>query len=255
MKTPNKFVDPNSSTNVEQKTRKNKNFYIAIAICATAVSAAAWSTYESLKSVIVPNHSESELKSSPTSSHKIDTTTKNSIIDSKSSSTDKKAIPFSKQKSKNELIPKEDSENEELEQVSASAQESKTVYPVGEKIIKEFSDGKPVYSNTMKDGRSHDGVDFQAEKGTLVKSVSDGVIKDIYNDPSYGTTIVIEHAGQFAAVYSGLSDKILVKKGDKVGLSQEIGYVDKVPCEMAEESHLHFMVLKDGKYINPLTIF
>ena len=163
MKTPNKFVDPNSSTNVEQKTRKNKNFYIAIAICATAVSAAAWSTYESLKSVIVPNHSESELKSSPTSSHKIDTTTKNSIIDNKSSSTDKKAIPFSKQKSKNELIPKEDSENEELEQVSASAQESKTVYPVGEKIVKEFSDGKPVYSNTMKDWRSHDGVDFQAE--------------------------------------------------------------------------------------------
>lgn len=255
MKTPNKFVDSNNSADIEQKPKKNKNFYIAIAICATAVSAAAWSTYESLKGVIVPNHTESELKSAPTSSHKIDATNKNSIIDNKPSSNEKKAIPFSKQKSKNNSVSKVDTENEDLQQVSVSTQEQKTVYPVGEKILKKFSNGKPVYSETMKDWRSHDGTDFQAEKSCPVKSVSDGVIKDIYDDPSYGITIVIEHIGRFTAIYSGLSDKILVKKGDKVGVSQEIGYVDKVPCEMAEPSHLHFAILKDGKYIDPSTIF
>lgn len=254
-KTPNKFIDSNNSANIEQKPKKNKNFYIAIAICVTAISAAAWSTYESLKSVIVPNHSENELKSQTNASHKFNGKTEVSTYDNNSSTDEKKAIPFSKQKSKNNSVPKVDTENEDLQQVSVSTQEQKTVYPVGEKILKKFSNGKPVYSETMKDWRSHDGTDFQAEKGCPVKSVSDGVIKDIYDDPSYGITIVIEHIGRFTAIYSGLSDKVLVKKGDKVGVSQEIGYVDKVPCEMAEPSHLHFAILKDGKYIDPSTIF
>ncbi|MDO4504361.1 MAG: M23 family metallopeptidase [Clostridia bacterium] len=255
MKTPNKFIDPNSSADIEQKTKKNKNFYIAIAICVTAISAAAWSTYESLKSVIVPNHSENELKSPPNALHNFKSKSEVSTNENNSLANEKNAIPFSKQKSKNNSVSKNDTENEDLQQVSVSTQEQKTVYPIGEKIVKEFSDGKPVYSETMKDWRSHNGIDFQAEKDCRVKSVADGLIKDIYDDPSYGITIVIEHIGQFTAIYSGLSDKIFVKKGDKVGVSQEIGSIDKVPCEMLETPHLHFSVLKDGKYIDPSTIF
>ena len=87
-------------------------------------------------------------------------------------------------------------------------------------------------------------MDFKADRGSLIKSVTSGTVKDIYNDPSYGTTIVIEHDLGFVGYYSGLGDTTLVKKGDKVKAGDDIGSINNIPVEIADEPHLHFMINK-----------
>ena len=38
------------------------------------------------------------------------------------------------------------------------------MYPAGKNVMKEFSGDELVYSQTLKDWRVHDGVDFEVEK-------------------------------------------------------------------------------------------
>lgn len=107
---------------------------------------------------------------------------------------------------------------------------------------------------TLGDWRCHEGTDFKAEKGSSVKAVTSGVVTDIYEDPSYGTTIVISHDSGFTAYYSGLNEDVLVKKGNRIKSGEEIGIIDTVPCEILDEPHLHLSINKDGKFIDPILV-
>lgn len=67
--------------------------------------------------------------------------------------------------------------------------------------------------------------------------------------------MVISHDGGFTAYYSGLEKNVPVKKGAKLKSGDEIGKIDKVPCEAAEgENHLHLAINQKGKFIDPLLI-
>ena len=46
--------------------------------------------------------------------------------------------------------------------------------------------------------------------------------------------------------------KHYVAKGDIVEIGKRIGVVGSIPSEVADETHLHFMVLKDGKEVDPI---
>ena len=74
------------------------------------------------------------------------------------------------------------------------------VYPVGGNVLKEFSGEAPVYSVTLDDWRVHEGVDFAAEKGAVVKAFTGGQVKEIYDDPMLGKTMVISHSGGYEAI-------------------------------------------------------
>ena len=65
-----------------------------------------------------------------------------------------------------------------------------SIYPVGQKLTKEFSGKDPIYSQTLNDWRVHEGVDLSAEEGEKVKAVSAGTVKDIYEDPMLGTCLL-----------------------------------------------------------------
>lgn len=245
----------------DKPNKKGKKFYIALAICLTAISAAAWSTYQSVKDFMVPSKSESKTHSisqnqNKTSSQNSD---KNSILDKKSSeeksvSGNRRTIPYDSSIKKTENTDSHESDSEETQAVSAQNSDNLIVYPAGNQITKEFSDGKPVYSKTMNDWRSHNGTDFAADLGSTVKSITDGTVKDVYNDASYGVTVKIEHDSGFTAYYSGLGETVLVKKDDKVKSGQEIGSVSKIPCEITDEPHVHIAISKDEKFIDPLLV-
>jgi murein DD-endopeptidase MepM/ murein hydrolase activator NlpD len=244
---------------VVRKRRKGKSFYIALFICFIAISAAAWSTYESVKDFISTPKSDSETHSSSkpiTRGNKnID---KNSILDEnreeKNTRRDRKLIPYEEKKTVESTSNANESSEEDVQAVAAEKSDLLVVYPAGNNVLKEFSDSKPVYSKTMSDWRAHDGADFKAAEGSIIKSITGGTVKDIYNDPSYGTTIVIEHDPKFTAYYSGIGDTTLVQKGQRVKSGQGIGSVNKIPCEITEEPHLHLMISKDDKFIDPLLI-
>lgn len=130
------------------------------------------------------------------------------------------------------------------------------IRPVIGYISKEFSVELPVYSATMYDYRTHDGIDIVCESGTPVKAVSGGVIKEIYDDYLLGTTVVIEHKDGICSVYSNLSPEL--PKETVVGKNVATGDIfagvgNSAMGELAEASHLHFEMTENGVKINPET--
>ena len=241
--------------NPKEKFGKNKKVYIALGACLVTVCAVAWSTYQSVNTFISPFKNSQTAKSEKFSKNNSSDIGKKSILseDDKADSKSGKSIPYGKQKETksnfNQNLP------ERLQPVSTAPKNFKVTYPTDNNdILKEFSNGNPIYSNTMGDWRSHEGVDFKAEIGGKVKSISDGTVKDVYTDASYGTTVVIEHDLGFTAYYSGLDEKNLIEKGKKIKAGEEIGLIGKIPCEIADPAHLHLAVYKNSKFIDPISV-
>ena len=126
------------------------------------------------------------------------------------------------------------------------------IFPVEGEVIKEFAKDNLIYSETLEEWITHTGIDIKADRTTIVKSVADGTVKSVKNDPRYGLTVTIEHADGYTSVYSSLLTAEFVKEGEKVTQGQTIGTVgNSAVFEVAEDNHLHFELLKDGSNINP----
>ncbi len=129
--------------------------------------------------------------------------------------------------------------------------------PVNGYIYKKYTVDVPVYSVTMNDYRAHTGVDFVCEEGTAVASCAGGVVKNIYNHPMMGTTVVIEHRDGVNSYYMNLSEVLPpdINVGASVTKGQLIGAVGSTAIiEVAQEPHLHFEMTAAGAYVDPLTL-
>ncbi len=130
--------------------------------------------------------------------------------------------------------------------------ELKFIKPVEGEIVKEFAKDKLVYSDTLREWITHNGIDIKADKTTIVKASEEGTVKSIKNDPRYGITVVVEHADGYKTVYSNLLTAEFVSEGEKIKQGQTIGTVGNTATfEIADDPHLHFEILKDEEYIDP----
>ena len=126
------------------------------------------------------------------------------------------------------------------------------IAPVFGTICLDFSDTQLVYSKTLDMWTTHDGIDIKAEEGSQVRAVMDGVISEITNDPQWGMTIAIDHGGGVTTIYSNLSTLDMVTLGQEVKKGDVISGVGRTAIiEIAEEPHLHFEIMKDGKNLDP----
>ena len=124
--------------------------------------------------------------------------------------------------------------------------------PVEGEIVREFAQENLVYSETLEEWVTHNGIDIKADKTTVVKAAEAGVVKAIKNDPRYGLTIVIEHDDVYQTVYSNLLTSEFVVEGETVEKGQSIGTVgNSAVFEIADEPHLHFEILKDSIAVDP----
>jgi len=138
---------------------------------------------------------------------------------------------------------------------SPVSQEILFILPLNAEVLNSFSGDKPVRSKTMGDWRLHTGVDLAAKKGTTVTACAEGIVTKVYIDSMWGTTVEIEHPNSMVSIYSSLSDKVFVEKGQEVTSKQAIGTVGNTArVENAESSHLHFAIKKNGKYIDPMSV-
>lgn len=126
------------------------------------------------------------------------------------------------------------------------------VWPVKGEIERRYAVETLAYDVTMKDWRTHDGVDVLADKGTVVRAASDGTVESITQDDLYGTTVTIDHGNGLKSTYSNLADKPTVKQGDSVGAGDVIGSVGATAlCEVGQGSHVHIAMSKDGNSVDP----
>ncbi len=147
--------------------------------------------------------------------------------------------------------PRQDAQAEPQPVEETAAQ--KFVLPVSGKIFFAYSGDELVYNRTLDDWRTHNGIDISAPLNDPVKAGAKGIVKSVYEDGMLGTVVEIDHDG-FTARYCGLNRSTFVKEGDNVTQGQSIGSVGETPLEIAEESHIHLEIIRDGKTVNPDSI-
>lgn len=132
----------------------------------------------------------------------------------------------------------------------------KYIKPIeGAKVSKIFSIDNVIYSKTLDMWKIHEGLDFLADIGTKVMAIEKGKIEKIYTDSLYGVSIILNHGNGYKSVYRNLDEKTFVKEGQSVVKGQNIALVGNTAiCEIKDESHLHFELIKNADIVNPAVI-
>ena len=144
------------------------------------------------------------------------------------------------------------SENTNKEQ---RKKETKYIMPIEGEILKEYATEKLVYSKTLGMWKTHPGIDIKARLNDNVKSASNGVVQSVEKDSFYGNVVKITDNAGYTFVYSNLDSDIQIKQGDSVKQGDIIATVGvSATGELADETHLHFEVIKDETRINPLDL-
>ena len=126
------------------------------------------------------------------------------------------------------------------------------VLPLSNGVLKDYSEGEPVYSKTMGDWRAHTGVDFSGEADETVRAVNDGTVISVRDDALWGTVVEIDHYDGMTVRYCGLNGDDAVKEGATVEAGGTVGTLGKIPVESGDGTHLHLEIILDGVYVSPL---
>ena len=218
-------------------------------MCLIAVGAAAWTTYDS-----VTNYAKPQQTSSQEDTQKTNNTVSGVFVTESSSPASSAPVSSSAPASSAPAssAPKASSPASSKPGAKQTAAGATTFsLPVSGKVTQGFSK-LPVFCKTLGDYRAHPGVDLSAKTGEAVKSVADGVVTKVSNDGVNGNTVVIRH-GSIEASYCGL-DKMTVKEKQSVARGQQIGTVGVDPMESAEGPHLRLVMMKDGQYLDPMSV-
>lgn len=140
------------------------------------------------------------------------------------------------------------------EEDAAEASSSSLLFcPVEGEVIRGFAGDALVYSKTLDQWTSHDGVDIAAPEGSPVLAVADGVVTRCENDTMMGYTLALSHDGGRESVYANLDELPDFAVGESLKAGTELGAVGNTAiAESAEEAHLHFELWEDGVPIDPV---
>ncbi len=152
------------------------------------------------------------------------------------------------------------SDNEETTEKSADSETKKQdalpkfINPTSGKLVSDYSMDTPVFSVTMEDYRTHNGIDIYVESGDRVLAAADGTITDIWEDPLMGTCMSISHSGGAETIYKNLSPEIPEGIAEGAGVSAGTFIAvggESALVEISEEPHLHFEMKINGDFVDP----
>ena len=91
----------------------------------------------------------------------------------------------------------------------------------------------------------NNGINIALAKDTEIKSVFNGIVKQIVVMPGYGKCVLVQH-GNYFSFYCRLGN-VSVKAGDKVSTGDVIGRIDTID----DMTQLHFQIWQGTKPQNP----
>lgn len=97
----------------------------------------------------------------------------------------------------------------------------------------------------------HQGLDISTDKGRPVYATADGVVDHASYSGAYGNLVAINHGFGVVTRYGHLS-KIAVRSNASVRRGDVVGYVGSTG--RATGTHLHYEVLLNGRFVNPLQL-
>lgn len=221
-----------------EKISSGKGFYITASVCICIIFAAIAVIYNSSVSMLrgaLPQDTTAEVRKNETGVRDPRVTEKKTtekVSEKKPSATERTT--------------------NEPSRVVTTAEATKPTFeksadlipPVSGEIIRGFSIS-PIYDETMGDWRSHGGTDYAVSENEEVKAVANGRVSKVISDPNWGFIAEID-CGDFTVKYCGLLQGTTVKPDSVVAQGDVIGKAGKIPCEGAQESHVHIEILKDG---------
>ncbi len=240
-----------------------KGFYIALAVCLVGAGTAAWAavdrTLNAIDTAQPPVQRPDNEKQSAEDDFFIPPQTvkptENKVMQQpkpSAESSEQPAQPSSLPASSEQSAKESDSGARQV--LLPTSQSAAFCLPVNAEITNEFSGDMLVKNTTLNTWRTHNGVDFPAEKGEAVTCAFTGQVTKVYNDPMWGSVVEITGKDDLVAVYSGIEDADKLEVGAVIKSGETIGKVGDIPCESKQGSHLHFAVMQDGKYIDPLAV-
>ena len=100
--------------------------------------------------------------------------------------------------------------------------------------------------------RPHNGLDFAAPFNTPIYATGDGVVVYAEGGTTYGNVVFVNHSFGFETRYAHMS-RYVVSVGEKVKRGQILGYVGNTGLSFG--NHLHYEVLYQNKFVNPINFF
>ena len=152
-------------------------------------------------------------------------------------------------------------DQEKVTDVSASAlsapklsfsEDTLMEWPVHGTILLDYNMDQTVYFPTLDQYKLSPAIAIQALEREPVTAAEDGKLSSIEEDAQTGTTLPMELASGYQAVYGQLKD-LCVEEGDTVTEGTVIGYVSAPTKYYSKEgNNLYFAMKKDGKPIDPI---
>ena len=122
-----------------------------------------------------------------------------------------------------------------------SANKGKLPWPVNGSVVAKF--GKQ-YHSVFKNLElpANNGLDIAAPKGSQIKAVFNGTVKQVFVMPGYNQCVLVQHGKNYFTFYCKLGS-VNVKAGDKVTTGQVLGTMET----QSGNNKIHFEIWKDGK--------
>lgn len=225
-----------------------KGFYIVLFLCAAVIGVSAWmmaAGNETMASDLVTDGSTAY------SDKRVETI----IIPPAESDAADAAVPAMQEDAQADAAAQE-SEDAVAAFSEAEAAEAAPVWqwPVSGSVERAHSAERLSYDVTMRDWRTHEGIDIAAPAGSAVTASRGGTVESVATDDLYGTVITIDHGDGTKAVYANLDAAPAVAVSEAVEAGYILGAVgSSALAEVGQTPHLHFAVMADGVCVDPLS--
>ncbi|MDR2468387.1 MAG: M23 family metallopeptidase [Spirochaetaceae bacterium] len=119
-------------------------------------------------------------------------------------------------------------------------------YPVRGRLSSPFGWRKDPFTGVRS---FHKGIDIVADVGVPVKAAMAGKVSMVGFSPILGKYIIVSHDATYQTMYAHLNSS-MVTRGSNVAQGEIIGEVGNTGYSTGP--HLHFVIYKNGREINPL---
>ena len=99
----------------------------------------------------------------------------------------------------------------------------------------------------------HPAIDFVASQGSPIRATADGEVVRASFDENLGNVVVVKHSYGYETLYAHCQ-QVLVRQGQNVVQGETIALVGN-SGKTSKGVHLHYEIIKDGKSIDPETLF
>ncbi len=238
-------MNSSSSGKSPERFLTGKGFYIVLFLCAAVIGISAW---------VMATGNEAMHKSDLTEitggEHRVET-----VIAPSAEGSD--------WIDETEIAPPETRVDAIAEPAAEAAQESAVssapaapavyVWPVLGEIERDYTVNALKYDETLRDWRTHSGIDIACGEGANVLAARGGQVASVVRDGLYGTVVTLDHGDGMRSVYANLAEETAVKAGEWVDAGVVIGTVGRSAlCEIAQEPHLHFELRLSGASVDPM---